>query len=95
MQLPVADDVPLPATLDDWRALTLADREELYAAWTDEVLVDVSTSELLAAVPALPVVTHNGRPHASLHVVLKFYARLCFVEALQNPPSAQATVAMR
>ena len=51
MQLPVADDVPLPATLDDWRALTPADRDELYAAWTDEVLVDVATSELIEIGP--------------------------------------------
>ena len=74
MELPVANNVPLPATLDDWRALAPADREALYTAWTDEVLVDVSTSELLAAVPALPVVMQNGSAHAPLHVILKFYA---------------------
>ena len=75
-----AGDPAVPATAAAWAAINQADLDVLWTAWTDDVLVNVSTAELLAAVPDLPS-WHVGVaniPHLPLHIVEFFYGRLMY-----------------
>ena len=72
----------LPATAADWAAASQADLSALWGAWTDDVLVDVSASHLLAAVPGVavsdPPQSAAGASCAPLHIITYFYGRLFF-----------------
>ena len=68
----------MPAPAADWVALADGDRDTLHAAWSPQLLIDITASKILAACPS--ALTVSGAPirTAPLHEVEYYYARFVF-----------------
>ena len=81
MQFPQSNPVrPLPANAAAWSRLANATRESHYVAWGPDVLVNVSSSKLVEALPLLDYTERGGQKHLPLNIITFFIGRLGWVE---------------
>ena len=81
MMFPPSNPVrALPANAAAWGRVTPATRDGHYAAWGDDVLVNVDSSKLTAALPGLQYVKISGQQHLPLNVIVYLLGRLGWVE---------------
>ena len=81
MQFPQSNPVrPLPANAAAWSRLANATRESHYVAWGPDVLVNVSSSKLVEAMPLLDYTERGGQKHLPLNIITFFIGRLGWVE---------------
>ena len=80
MMFPPSNPVrALPANAAAWGRVTPATRDGHYAAWGDDVLVNVDSSKLTAALPGLQYVKISGQQHLPLNVIVYLLGRLGWV----------------
>ena len=80
MMFPPSNPVrTLPANAAAWGRVTPATRDGHYAAWGDDVLVNVDSSKLTAALPGLQYVKISGQQHLPLNVIVYLLGRLGWV----------------
>ena len=80
MMFPPSNPVrALPANAAAWGRVAPATRDGHYAAWGDDVLVNVDSSKLTAALPGLQYVKISGQQHLPLNVIVYLLGRLGWV----------------
>ena len=81
MMFPPSNPVrALPANAAAWARVTDATRNGHYAAWGDEVLVNVGASKLVTALPKMQYVKTSGEQHLPLNVIVYLLGRLGWVK---------------
>ena len=70
----------LPANAAAWVRVASATRDNHFAAWGDDVLVNVDSSKLATALPGMQYVKISGQQHLPLSVIVCLLGRLGWVE---------------
>ena len=70
----------LPANAAAWSRAAVATRDGHYMAWGADVLVNVHSSKLVAAVPLLDCTVRGGQRFLPLNIIVFFLGRLGWVE---------------